>query len=254
MDLGRSLGRSLGRTLGEKYMLPVVDGLALWLDAADTGTITESGGAVSVWADKSGGGNNATQGNGANKPTTGTRTINGLNALDFNGSSSSMVLGSGLLSVPSSDNTMFIVAAMDVVTSAVNGYRLLTAVTGGNSTRYGIIVNRGGTDKIEFINSNSSFSPVAQTETIDTNANIFGQRHEDTTLTCLYDGLSGTGASSDALDVLAAINIGSSNDTIGFFDGLISEVLIYERAFSDAEINQVGNYLQNKWNANWSDL
>jgi hypothetical protein len=34
---------------------------ALWLDAADSSTITESGGAVSQWNDKSGNGRNATQ-------------------------------------------------------------------------------------------------------------------------------------------------------------------------------------------------
>lgn len=41
---------------------------ALWLDAADTSTITLSGPRVSQWADKSGNGRNATQGVAANQP------------------------------------------------------------------------------------------------------------------------------------------------------------------------------------------
>jgi len=61
-------------------------GLQLWLDAADASTITESGGAVSQWDDKSGNGRNFTQGTGANQPTTGTRTQNSLNVFDFDGS------------------------------------------------------------------------------------------------------------------------------------------------------------------------
>lgn len=60
----------------------------LWLDAADTTTITESGGAVSQWNDKSGNGYQFTQATAAAQPTTGTRTQNGLNVLDFDGGDS----------------------------------------------------------------------------------------------------------------------------------------------------------------------
>lgn len=42
---------------------------ALWLDAADAGTVTLNGTTVSQWRDKSGNGNNATQSTAANQPT-----------------------------------------------------------------------------------------------------------------------------------------------------------------------------------------
>ena len=54
-----------------------------WWDASDTATITSSGGAVSQWDDKSGNGNHLVQATSALQPTTGTRTINSLNAIDF---------------------------------------------------------------------------------------------------------------------------------------------------------------------------
>jgi hypothetical protein len=56
----------------------------LWLDASDTSTITEVSGAVSQWNNK---GNlaNVSQGNNANKPTTGASTQNGLNVINFDG-------------------------------------------------------------------------------------------------------------------------------------------------------------------------
>jgi hypothetical protein len=57
----------------------------LWLDAADTTTITESGGSVSQWNDLSGNGRHLTQGTGALQPTTGASTVNGFNVLDFAG-------------------------------------------------------------------------------------------------------------------------------------------------------------------------
>jgi len=51
--------------------------VSLWLDASDSSTITESGGSVSQWDDKSGNGNHITQGNVFLQPT-----VNG-NQIDF---------------------------------------------------------------------------------------------------------------------------------------------------------------------------
>lgn len=56
---------------------------SIWLDASDKSTITHSSGSVSQWSDKSGNDANATQGTGSKQPTTGTRTLNGLNVIDF---------------------------------------------------------------------------------------------------------------------------------------------------------------------------
>ena len=54
---------------------------AAWFDASDASTITESGGAVSQWNDKSGNSYNLAQGTGAAQPVTGSSTINSLNAM-----------------------------------------------------------------------------------------------------------------------------------------------------------------------------
>ncbi len=62
-----------------------ISGLQLWLDAADTATITQSGGSVSQWNDKSGNANHATQGTGAYQPVTNSKTINSRNVIDFDG-------------------------------------------------------------------------------------------------------------------------------------------------------------------------
>lgn len=63
---------------------------ALWLDAADASTITESGGAVSQWNDKSGNARHATQGTAASRPVV---TANGLankSVITFDGSNDFM--------------------------------------------------------------------------------------------------------------------------------------------------------------------
>ena len=54
-----------------------------WYDASDTSTITESSGSVSQWDDKSGNDHHLEQLTASNQPSTGTGTIDGLNAIEF---------------------------------------------------------------------------------------------------------------------------------------------------------------------------
>jgi len=56
---------------------------ALWLDAADTETITTVSGGVSQWNDKSGNSINATQATSGSRPTISTNTLNSRQTLDF---------------------------------------------------------------------------------------------------------------------------------------------------------------------------
>jgi hypothetical protein len=65
---------------------PVEITTALWLDAADASTITESGGAVSQWDDKSGNGRDISQASSTQRPTLATTGLNGKPTLDFDGS------------------------------------------------------------------------------------------------------------------------------------------------------------------------
>jgi hypothetical protein len=95
-----------------------LSGLVAWYDASNAASITSSGGAVSQLADLSGNGYHLTQATAGAKPTTGTRTQNGLNVLDFDG-------GDHLrhATVPASQPlTVWVVASWDVFTAAT--YRL----------------------------------------------------------------------------------------------------------------------------------
>jgi len=64
---------------------PALIATEAWFDAADAGTITESGGSVSQWDDKGPNGWDVAEGSGSRQPATGSRTINGVNVLDFDG-------------------------------------------------------------------------------------------------------------------------------------------------------------------------
>jgi hypothetical protein len=69
---------------------------ALWLDAADASTITESGGAVTTWTDKSGNGHNATAAGNPTYSATGMSTNKPAVQLDGTGDSfTSSITGIG---------------------------------------------------------------------------------------------------------------------------------------------------------------
>jgi hypothetical protein len=64
---------------------PSVLSTALWLDAADSSTITTVSGAVSQWSDKSGNNRHLSQGNASLRPTWSATGLNGKGALNFDG-------------------------------------------------------------------------------------------------------------------------------------------------------------------------
>jgi len=91
---GLTVGQTLTDGFGQREALSGVVGAGFqpgddtsligWWDADDDTTITESGGAVSSWANKAGG-DPLLQTLGARQPETGTRALNGRNVLDFDG-------------------------------------------------------------------------------------------------------------------------------------------------------------------------
>jgi hypothetical protein len=87
---------------------------ALWLDAADTSTITQSGGKVSAWADKSGNGRDVTQATSTRQPTTGIATQNGRNVISFDGND---WLTSAAFSVPAAGFSTYAVVNVTSTTT-----------------------------------------------------------------------------------------------------------------------------------------
>lgn len=90
---------------------------ALWLDAADSATITTVGGAVSQWNDKSGNGRNAAQSTAGNRPLL--TTVSGLQILRFDGSNDFMNIAASFFPSGPPSGVSFIIAA--VVAERPNG-------------------------------------------------------------------------------------------------------------------------------------
>lgn len=214
-------------------------GLALWLDAADTSTITSSSGAVSQWNDKSGYGRNVSQATGSRQPTTGATTQNNRNVLTFDGgdwldTGSATVLPQPFsifavawhTSGASNINTRIVCNLDDInsqMTSGVFGGTMVSwysnpdGVTAGTYTgsTFGVLgVIANGAQSIAFANNVAGATNAA----------------------------SGTGA-------FRAARIGAKALVNGeqALIGRIAEVVIYARALTPGERAALHGYLFEKW-------
>ncbi len=239
-------------------------GLDVWLKA-ETGVTADGSGNVSAWADQGPAGNNAVQSSLGDQPAVVSSAINGLPALSFNGTSSYLTV---------TDNTSLRPAQMTV---------FAVGKTGGK-TDYQPLLSK------PYYNSSSWNSPyVAYALGIDPNSDPYFQCAISGTplgagsvnsvginqpfLLCGgYNGSMGllevSGISQGTSSVSGSVDNGDSSRkdlVIGgassswlgqFFNGQISEILIYNRALTDTERQQIEIYLADKYglydpNATW---
>lgn len=92
-----------------------------WWDAGDAATISQSAGAVNAWTDKAGGAA-LTQIDGTRQPLTGSRSLNGLNVLDF----TSGDFMERALTVPASGDIAFHMAL--ILDGAANAFEAILAL------------------------------------------------------------------------------------------------------------------------------
>jgi len=231
--------------VGEKG-LPVIGGLVLHLDA-DAITGLNDGDKVATWEDLSGEGNDATQATEANRPTYKTDILNGKPVVRFDGSGSYMIGPGSPFNVD--EISIFHVAVWD--TTSRSGRTLLTR---DNGNRQFAIYHINNTNirfwamvKGSWVGSgyDTSFGPVVGRPYI-----IHGEKNLNDQL--LYiDGVEKyTTAHSGALDSGGTIPLyigHSPRYSPGYFSGDFAEILIYSRALSDSEREDVKQYLIGKW-------
>lgn len=220
--------------------------LALWLDASDTATITQAAGLVSQWNDKSGLSNHVTQGTGARQPTTNSSTINGLNALNCPAGNKLMLMPSGLYSIPNGNNTVFAVTKQNG--SAGDQWFLST----GLSPVYGYLYRTNGTNIRSF--NNTGFAGNTDQTFSAGNTHITEFTRNGAGLTQTIDGIAGTPGTAVSGTAAAMYLFNFDGGAGSGFIGDSGEVLIYSRALSNAEKNQVGNYLGQKWLVSWTNI
>ena len=215
-----------------------IAGLAAWWDASDASTITDTGGLVDSWDDKSGNAATLTA-TTTQRPTTASSSQNGLNTLTLNGTST--VLRDTTVDTLTTDNTVFCV----MKSSATAATR---SMFNGTSGTYQALYITGSTGSKSFNLYRGGVSVLL----------VFG----DETVWRIYTYKS----SSASFDSFGRVNgvqgadqaVGSSkgggwtlfanhSGTAEFWEGEAAEVIAYDTALSDADIASVETYLSDKW-------
>lgn len=228
--------------------LPSLD---LWLDGAEAGTFYDatSGGSLAAadgqvarWEDKSGNARHATQATGANRPLRRVASVNGREALEFNGSVQRMALSSW----PSlTAATAFAVCRPDATSVLWEfGTRpdasYFAFPTGGNGTIYD---GFGTNDRRSVASPIDLYAGVDILEVVITSG------------TCAYylNGavLMAAAAATVAWSATPILGGFTQNSAVGF-DGKLCEFVIYGAAHSAGDRAKVRNYLTTKWGASVS--
>lgn len=223
-------------------------GLQLWLDAADTSTITESSNLVSQWDDKSGNSKNAT-GTGDARPTTNASTISNKNVLTFNGTSDVLATTQNW---PLEGN-IFIVCKPTAIATSVVHRRIISSTAPPGVTDGEYIVDyaeSGGSYRLRFLTSGANIIGTTTFELGDTILIEARFSASANTTEVLLNGVSqGTDGNTNTAENLP-IYIGEDTDGGAgneFFGGDIAEMDIYDRVLTTGEIAAVETYLNNKW-------
>lgn len=215
----------------------------LWLDAADPSSYTLSGSTLTAWTDKSGNTNSTSSIVGT--PTYSATGLNSLPGFLLNGSSA--IIGPNVNA--GTTVTVFAVATMnDAGTNS--GARLVSLGASGvadtGNVAYAGAITRSGTAQtlIAIRNGNKSTLALSAYDTPFICSTIF-----DATNNVLYtNGTTGTTVASTGSFNYSLYGIGRDPGTgTAYWYGYVSEILVYNRAITLAERQQIEGYLANKW-------
>lgn len=219
--------------LPEVPTLPTIAGLAARYNADDAASIASSATAVSQWNDVSGNGRHLVQATSTNQPKTGTRTLNGRNVIDFDGSNDFLKSSAWTLAQPL---TYFVVAETDVAGNQ------LVIDRGTSGTPGGPILQRNSTGSWEAFGGTSLIGGTA-----DLNPHVFAAVFNGASSRLRVDGAQVAGNAGAQSFSAGGITVGSSRTPSLYWNGHVAEVLVYAGALSTADIEAVEDYLAYKW-------
>jgi hypothetical protein len=215
----------------------VNSGLVLYLES-DTG-VTASGNTVTGWQDQSGKGNHLIA-EGA--PAIVAGELNGLDVIDLDGNDDALVRNVGLNALPAgnSDRTVFFVASY-----REKGWGGFSYGTGSGNDMFGVAVNRSSNLAIEgwgdVNNFDSEVSGVGEGWLIQSavlNADTLSHYRDGSLIDSFLHGYT---TEPDK------IVVGAEIDGTPHVSMQVAAVLVYDRALSEGERQQVEAYLQNKY-------
>lgn len=239
-----------------------LSGLGLWLNASNeasllnaTSQVAVNNDPISQWSDLSGNGRHWTQGTSLSRPTLNTTGLNSKRGVSFDGSDDYLIGNAATLSLIKNlaGYTFFLVQSATLVAGgqwfaiSTNASATAGRVVVLHSTNYQFYARRLDADASAGSVTGGSISAGV--------ANVLTYRVDqtNTTATVFKDGTQignnaafNTAGSVENLDSLAA-QIGRSLAAASPIQGVISELIVYQRALSTGERQLVEGYLRAKW-------
>jgi len=221
---------------------------ALWLDAADASTITESGGVVSQWDDKSGNARNFSATSTA-RPAYTLAGQNGKNVLTFDGIDDFMSLGSSY--IYGTTHSLFIVAkytAASSITASTPGAGIFRGSVNDSALYVGPWSGAFSNERLGYYVGSSGF---AKTDAdIDTTLPLllgFANQNNYATAVRRLNG-GNDFATTNGITTPSEIHyIGSFSPSSNFWTGTICEFIITPSYLTLAVLEKVEGYLAHKW-------
>ena len=222
----------------KKLFSPIeVSTMKLWLDAADSSTITHNSNAVSQWRDRSGNSYQANQSTAASQPTLTNNGLNSKAVVTFDGSNDH-ITSTGLN--VSQSYSIFLVAKTNNNTSGRD--YLFDGAGSSNGHRSLIALDNGG--KIQMWASawaNTNFNTPSDYFIISA---VFNTSSSSLAL----NGTSATGLNIGTSNLTNGITIGANQGgNADYLDGNIAEFIILDETSSATTISKIEGYLAHKW-------
>ena len=222
---------------GKQLWTPANINTVLWFDAADASTITENGGAVSQWDDKSGNNLHASQGLVAQQPVYTVNGINGNPSLTFANTAKTLLMPSFAFT---SDPKLFIVV------KATNRLSQVPIRLQGTIKEFLFVYNATSTNQFYFTRRGLEQRPVSHSIT---NPTIYFADLFETSIGDYY--INGSlGIKQNNIGLAGGTSntnvIGADDKNANRFEGDLAEYIVLSSIDTDTR-QKVEGYLAHKW-------
>lgn len=225
-----------------------------WFDMSDISAdnMTASGGLVSKILNKTGNNNNLQQATSSAQPKNNTRTLNGLPVLEFahDGTRNDIMIfdSNDALDQPF---TVFVVGQSDQNVAGID-QSFIGRQTAAISGQW--VLLRNGSFPIFQSYLFGTGGDSGSTQPSNNNANIFTVWFQDgdrlnfkLNNNTATQGSVRSGYDNSVATKLAIGGSNGNNNAAASLDGIIAEVIIYNKVLSASQITQINQYLSRKW-------
>ncbi|CAM4487163.1 putative repeat protein (TIGR02543 family) [Paenibacillus endophyticus] len=234
-------------------VLPPSEGRKLWLDANE-GVTADAQGRVSSWNDQSGNGMSATQATAANQPILIEDALNGNNALRYNGTAAHLILTPLDLNQNNGATIILVSKSGSSSTGASQSGDSNSPIYFHESGSWGKIYLTPFTDRImgRYGSGQSNNVVTYVRPSAKTGYSVSGFMKDGTSEYIYVDGArvqtyTGKLGTIQNNSTTGWIGMAQAGTNKSYFNGEIAEILIYNKALSEAEMNTVNQYIKDKY-------